>query len=99
VLTTLLVAFVAGFFLGNGLPYYVAGSTGEGVNPSPFPKTAPVNVVNGWALMLIGAVAWHFVDVARFPVEAWVAGALGVLAVGLIHARVWREDPWRRAKP
>jgi hypothetical protein len=95
-LETTLLALFAGFFFGNGLPYYVAGSTGEGVNPSPFPKTASVNVVNGFAAMAIGAIAWHFVDRTRFPVGAWVGASIGVLSVGLIHARLWKNDPWGR---
>jgi hypothetical protein len=93
---TVLTAFVAGFFVGNGLPYYVAGSTGESVNPSPFPKSPSTNVVVGWAGMLLGGVVGYFTDWTTSPVWALAAAMLGALAVGLVHARLWRADPWRR---
>ena len=92
----LVLAFVAGFFGGNGLPYYIAGSTGESVNPSPFPQTPSVNVLVGFAAMVVGTGAGYFTDWARYPGWSELAAAAGVLVVGLIHARVWRANPWRR---
>ncbi|PRY01558.1 hypothetical protein [Allonocardiopsis opalescens] len=93
---TAVLAFIAGFWVGNGLPYYTAGSTGEGASPSPFPKLPAVNVAIGCAMIAVGAVVWSFADVAAHPVAAYSAGLLGALAVGLIHARLWRRDPWGR---
>ncbi|WP_026876387.1 hypothetical protein [Jiangella gansuensis] len=97
-LTTVLLAFVAGFFAGNGLPYYVEGSTGNTINPGPFGDGAVINVVTGWGLFVIAAVAWHFADVPQHPLPGWSAAALGVLAAGLIHARTWRADAWGRTR-
>jgi hypothetical protein len=97
-LVTIISAFVAGFFAGNGLPYYVAGSTGEGTNPSPFSDSASVNVLVGLGALAIGAVSWHFADVEHYRFIAYTAAALGVLGVGLIHARLWRNDPWRKRR-
>ncbi len=93
---TLSLAFVAGFFAANGLPYFVAGSHGEAVNPSPFRDSATVNVVVGWIGMVVGAVSWAFARVSEHPIPGYTAAALGVLAVGLIHARMWRTNPWRK---
>ncbi|RIQ20921.1 hypothetical protein [Jiangella rhizosphaerae] len=98
-IVTVLLAFVAGFFAGNGLPYFVEGSTGRTVNPGPFGDGAVVNVVSGWFLLVIGALAWHFADVPAHPWPGWSAAALGVLAVGLVHARTWRADVWGRRRP
>jgi hypothetical protein len=91
-----LAGFDAGFFGGNGLPYYLAGSTGEGVNPSPFPNTPRVNVVVGWFGLAAGVAAWQFTDTQAHGGAACASGLLGALVVGLIHARVWRADPWNK---
>ena len=92
----IVLGFVAGFFLGNGIPYYIGGSTGSGVSPSPFPQTPTVNVAVGWIALVIGAVAWSFAGADAHPLPAYAAGAAGFLVVGLIHARSWGSDPWHR---
>ena len=92
---TVVLAFVAGFFAGNGLPYYLQGSIGEGRNPSPFRDIPVVSVVTGWGGFVIAGVAWAFAGVGGHPLPGWIAAAAGVLAVGLIHARNWRDpNPW-----
>jgi hypothetical protein len=94
-LITGVLAFVAAFFAGNGLPYYVQGSTGEGRNPAPFPDSAAVSVLVGWGAFVIAAVAWSFAHVDRHPLAGYPAAALGLLLVGLIHTRTWRDpNPW-----
>jgi hypothetical protein len=95
-LVTIVLALVAGFFAGNGLPYYVAGSTGDGMNPSPFPDRPRVNVLVGCAAVAIGAVAWAFTDTTSHPIAAYSSAGLGALAVGLIHSGNWRTNPWRK---
>ncbi|TDC50803.1 hypothetical protein E1212_13705 [Jiangella ureilytica] len=95
-IVTVLLAFVAGFFAGNGLPYYVEGSTGRTTNPSPFGEGAVVNVLTGWAGLVVAGLAWYFADVSNHPWPGWTAAALGVLTVGLVHARMWQADPWGR---
>ena len=98
---TVLLAFAAGFFAGNGLPYYLQGSLGEGRNPSPFPDRPAVAVVTGVGCFLIAGAAWAFADVATHPLAGWLAAGAGVLAVGLTHARTWRRaDSWgKRSRP
>ncbi|MFE6281628.1 hypothetical protein [Streptomyces sp. NPDC057877] len=97
-LGTVLLAFASGFWAGNGLPYYVAGSTGDATGPHPFRPSAATNVVTGWAMLLIAAVCWHFADTGAHPGPGYTAAAAGVLAVGLVHARLWRADPWHRRR-
>jgi hypothetical protein len=96
---TVLLAFVAGFFAGNGLPYYLQGSVGEGRNPSPFPDRPAISVATGWGAFVIAGVAWAYADVPAHPLPGWPAAAAGVLAVGLIHARTWRDpNPWNKRR-
>ncbi|GAA5189786.1 hypothetical protein GCM10023322_43270 [Rugosimonospora acidiphila] len=92
---TVTLALVAGFFVGNGLPYYVSGSTGDGRHPGPFPDSPVVSVLSGWGAFVIAAVAWSYAHVGDHPLPGYAAAALGVLAVGLIHTRTWRSpNPW-----
>ena len=93
---TITLAFVAGFFAGNGLPYYTEGSAGRGVNPSPFPNSAVVNVIVGWFALVVAGVSAYFADIPAHPVPGMVAVAAGWLAVGLIHANNWRANPWNK---
>ncbi|GGM08807.1 hypothetical protein ACFFX1_01695 [Dactylosporangium sucinum] len=94
-LLSAVLGFVAGFFAGNGLPYYLQGSTGNGHNPSPFRDSPAVSVATGWGAFMIAGAAWWHADAAHHPLPAWLAAAAGVLAVGLIHSRTWRDpDPW-----
>ena len=95
---TVVLGFVAGFFAGNGIPYYIAGSTGSGVSPSPFRQTPVTNVIVGWIALVIAGVAWMFTDTHAHPLPTYAAAAVGVLAVGLIHARNWGTDPWHRPR-
>jgi hypothetical protein len=94
-LITVVLAFVAGFFAGNGLPYYAQGSVGYGRNPGPFPDSPMVSVLGGWGAFVVAAVALNFAHVGAHPLPGCAAAALGVLAVGLIHTRTWRSpNPW-----
>jgi hypothetical protein len=91
-LLTILLAFFAGFMAGNGLPYYLTGHFGE-VHRMPFGNSPTGNVVVGWIAFLLAGIAWYFVDTRSFPLLAYICAALGLLIVGLIHARVWQGNP------
>ena len=96
---TIVLAFLAGFCGGNGLPYFVAGSHGDGRNAGPFGDSAAGNVLVGWLMLVGAALLGHVAHVPRHPVEGWAAAAVGVLAVGLIHSRTWRHNPWPWRRP
>jgi hypothetical protein len=98
VLTTILLALLAGFCVGNGLPYYSLGSTG-GTNPTPFGQSSTVNMTVGWVLFVAAATCWHFAHVAAHPLAGYAAASIGLFAVGLIHARNWHNNPWRDRRP
>src|SRR4051794_14017917 len=92
------LGFAAGFWAGNGLPHYVAGSTGDSTGPGPFRPSATADVLCGWMMLAAAAVCRPFADTATHPVPAYAAAAVGVLLVGLVHARLWRAGCWGRAR-
>lgn len=85
---TIALGAVAGFFVGNGIPYFVTGSFGWR-HRFLLGESAVANVVAGVAAIGIGALCWHFADAPAHPWAAGVAALVGALAVGLIHAKVW----------
>jgi hypothetical protein len=91
-LLTILLALFAGFMAGNGLPYYLTGHFGE-EHRMPFGNSPTGNVVVGWVAFLLAGIAWYFVDTQSYPVLAYLCAAVGLLIVGLIHARVWQGNP------
>jgi hypothetical protein len=97
-LMTIVLALLAGFCAGNGLPYYNLGSTG-GTNATPFGKSAAVNVVVGWVLFVITAICWHFAHVPDHPLPGYAAAAAGVLMVGVHHARAGTTTPGKNGRP
>lgn len=83
--------FVAGFFVGNGLPYYVHGSFGE-EHRFLLGRSPVANVLAGCGAMTIGALAWIAIHDDGHTGPALCAVLVGVLVVGLIHARVWKAQ-------
>lgn len=82
---TVLLAFLAGALLGNGLPHFIRGITNE-----DFPCKAgngPVpNFLGGWAsLVIIGLIVPHL-DLEHGSKAAFLAGCAGLLVFGYLHA-------------
>jgi hypothetical protein len=88
-LLTVVFGLLAGFFAGDGLPYYAEGSARRDGNPSPFGKSPVVNVIIGWAAFVVAGVFGWLAQIPSHPVAGGISVAVGVLVVGLIHARVW----------
>ncbi|MFJ8135390.1 hypothetical protein [Streptomyces sp. NPDC096013] len=44
------------------------------------------------------AACRHHTDTQAHRLPTYAAAAAGVLLVGLIHARLWRTDPWGRTR-
>lgn len=82
---TMVLSFFAGVFGANATPHFVKGITKEPF-PTPFGPSPVTNLIGGWAMFVLAAalVVWAHVD--RYPVEASVFGALGVLLMGIFHA-------------
>lgn len=93
----MLLAFVAGFLAGDGIAYYLQGSTGYRDHPLPLRKSPAVNVVIGWVLLVLAATAGWFAHLSDHPLAGCIAAAVGVLVVGLVHARIW-PGPQRSAR-
>jgi hypothetical protein len=92
-LITIVLAFLAGLNLGNGLPHFITGITGQ-EHPSPLGKSAVVNLLEGWGAFLIGGIFWYFSWIQHGdPVLVYTFAAFGVLAINLFHACVWRANP------
>ena len=87
-LYTLLLGFISGFFLGNGLPYFIVGSFGKEHGFS-FGKSAAANVMAGVTGFAIAGIAWHFAD--PHIVGTYIAALLGMACVGLIHTKTWQR--------
>jgi len=92
-LATIVLAFLAGLSTGNGLPHFITGITGQ-EHPSPFGSSALVNLLEGWAAFLIGGIFWYFTWIQHGnPVIVFIAAALGVFAINLLHTCIWRGNP------
>lgn len=91
--------FIAGFFAGNALPYYVEGSTGRDLNPGPWGDHAAVSVLGSGVIALIALPAAAGEGRHLAPRTFWLSAVAGAVAVGLIHTRTWRADVWGRHRP
>lgn len=85
--STVALCFIAGVLAANGTPHFVKGITKEpfpaAFSPAPLP-----NLIGGWAMYVLAALLLMWAHVARHPLAALIAGALGVLAMGIFHAQI-----------
>ncbi|MDN4572698.1 hypothetical protein DBB29_01475 [Pandoraea cepalis] len=92
----LVAYFFGGAFLANAVPHFVAGVMGKPFQ-SPFAKppgqglsSAPVNVLWGFLNLVIGyALICHIGDFDLRSTRDAVASGLGILAIGLLSARLF----------
>jgi len=84
---TIALGLLAGLMIGNGLPHFVKGITKEPY-PSAFGSGPVVNLIAGWVGIALGALALLAADVPAEPVPGGVSIAVGVLLIGLFHARI-----------
>ncbi|MDF5751423.1 hypothetical protein [Spongiactinospora sp. TRM90649] len=83
---TVLLAFLAGLIGANSVPHFVRGITGERY-PTVFGDSPVINVVAGWAGLVLTVLCVRWAHPDRAPDWALAAGASGVLLMGLFHAR------------
>lgn len=81
----IVLSFFAGLMGANGIPHFVSGITRREY-PNLTGNSAVRNVIAGWAALVIAALLGYWADMARHPLAASVAVALGVLAMGVFHA-------------
>jgi hypothetical protein len=84
---TIGLSFLSGVLGANAVPHFVKGITKE-TYPTVFGAGPVVNLLAGWSGLVLTAlcVAWAHVD--RHPVGALLAGAVGILLMGLFHAGI-----------
>ena len=88
--SVLIVGFLSGVLVANGLPHFIRGTLGK-KHQTAFgaPLSAVQNVVWGWLSMAVAAIIWHFAPMATHPRAAFIAVAVGVLLAGLGLATTW----------
>jgi hypothetical protein len=86
-LLTVVLSFFAGLFAANATPHFVKGITKEHF-PSTFGSGPLVNLIAGWLSYVIAALLAWGAAVWEQPVAAFVAAALGALAIGVFHATI-----------
>jgi hypothetical protein len=86
-LQAIVLGFLAGVFAGNGVPHFVKGIVKESY-PCALGNGPVPNLLGGWACFVIAGVCIFFAFPTATPGILWIAGAVGVLAIGLFHAAI-----------
>jgi hypothetical protein len=84
---TIILSFLAGLMGGNAIPHFVKGITKENY-PNVLGNSPVPNLVAGWSALIITVLLIHWARIEQYPDWALVFGALGVLLIGLFHARI-----------
>jgi hypothetical protein len=81
------LAFIAGVFLGNGIPHFVKGITKESY-PCVLGNSAVPNLIGGWLSVVIAGLIARSADLTDFPDASLISASVGLLAIGLFHASI-----------
>ena len=84
-ISTIIFSFLAGVWFGNGIPHFVRGITKKNY-PSALGNTPIPNLIAGWLAIVTTPLFLLLAQPAEHPVASWIAGALGLLCIGLFHA-------------
>jgi hypothetical protein len=87
VTSTIVLCFIAGVLAANGTPHFVKGITKEQF-PTAFSAAPLPNLLGGWAMFVLAALLLLWAHPAQHPLAALIAGALGVLPMGVFHAQI-----------
>ncbi|WP_164779403.1 hypothetical protein [Paenibacillus kobensis] len=86
-LINIALCFLAGVFGANSIPHFVKGITKESY-PCVFGNSSLPNLVAGWAGLNVTVLLVFLADVKQYPIPTWISGSLGVLLIGLFHAKI-----------
>jgi hypothetical protein len=86
-LSNIILSFLAGVFGANAIPHFVKGITKESY-PCVFGNSSIPNLVARWAGFNVSVLLVYFADVKQYSVPSLVSGSLGVLLIGLFHAKI-----------
>jgi hypothetical protein len=84
---TIVLCFIAGVLAANATPHFVKGITKEQF-PTPFSPSPVPNLIGGWGMYLLAGLILMWAHPGQHRLAALIAGALGVLLMGLFHAQV-----------
>lgn len=84
---TLLLCLLAGLCIGNGLPHFIKGIT-KADYPSMLGNGPVPNLIAGWSSLTIAAFLLLAADLGAAPAVSTAAISIGVLAMGLFHAKI-----------
>jgi len=84
-ISTIILSFLTGVWFGNGIPHFVRGITKKNY-PSMFGEAPIPNLIAGWMAIATTPLFLYWAHPGEHPIAAWIAGSIGVLAIGLFHA-------------
>jgi hypothetical protein len=82
---TIILSFLGGLMIGNGLPHFIRGIT-KSRYPSAMGNGPIPNLVAGWGGLVLGALLLWAAHIDRHPELAFAAIGTSVLLIGLFHA-------------
>ena len=85
--SSIILCFIAGVLAANATPHFVKGITKEQF-PTPFSPAPLPNLIGGWAMYVVAGLLLVWAHPGQHPLAALTAGALGVLLMGIFHARI-----------
>lgn len=83
----ILIGLLSGLLAGNGFPHFVRGITKQNY-PSVFGSGPATNLIVGWIGLTLASIGFAWISTSPDSIAALVAGAIGVLAIGLFHATI-----------
>lgn len=86
-LSDVILIFLAGVFGANAVPHFVKGITKESY-PCVFGNTSVPNLLAGWAGFIVTVLLVYLADVKHYFFASLISGSLGVLLIGLFHAKI-----------
>jgi hypothetical protein len=86
-LSNIILSFLAGVFGANAVPHFVKGITKESY-PCVFGNSSVPNFVAGWAGLIVTVLLVYFADVKQYLGASLISGSLGILLIGLFHAKI-----------
>jgi hypothetical protein len=86
--------FLAGLFAADGVPNFIKGITGQ-THQTPFgrPSSAIVNVIWGWANLVVAGVLLYFAHPRVHELRAGAVFAASVLIMSVLLAHAWSDHP------
>lgn len=86
-LQSIVLSFLVGVLIGNGIPHFVRGITKERY-PCMLGNSPVPNFIAGWVSFVLAGVLAQYIDPLHFHAATLISGAIGLLLIGLFHAGI-----------